>query len=176
MTTTTPPPAPPPPLEVGLTDQIDRLLGARIDPRVARALALVDDNAGVRVDADGVELRRVLRNQRVRWDDVDRVVLESRLDVGLAFATRFLPVRRVPVVGGLLVDAAEDAAGALTRRLLPDVRRRAGWVVATLHRSKLLRRDVEVDGAPALAALLAPAVADAVVAHAEARGITVERR
>lgn len=160
----------------GLTDPLDTLAGRVLGGRLLPVLEVVDANAGIRVDGVGVELRRVLRRERVRWEQVDRITLDSRLDVSLAFAVRFLPVRRVPLVGGLLVSATRTAVGEVTSRLAPGLRDRAGWVVATLHRPARLRRDVDVDGAPALAALLHADVAEVLVGFAAERGIPVERR
>ena len=160
----------------GLTDPLDPLADRVLGGRLVPLLELVDANAGIRVDGIGVELRRVLRRERVRWEHVDRITLDSRLDVGLAFAVRFLPVRRVPLVGGMLVSAAQGAVGTVTSRVAPGLRDSAGWVVATLHRPARLRRDVDVDGGPALAGLLHADVAEVLVAFAEERGIPVERR
>lgn len=155
----------------GLTDPLDPLIGRRFE----RFLELVDRRAGVRIDDTGITVRGLLRTKHTSWQRVARIELDNRLDVVLAAATRFLPVRRVPVVGGMLTDGVRAAAGAATRRLLPGTRERLGWVVATVHRDGLLHRDIEVDGGAWLTAVLNPALNEAVQAHASMRHIPIER-
>ena len=155
----------------GVTDVLDPLLGTRL----ARARALVDKNAGIRVDDHGVHLRRVLRTQSIRWEHVQRVVLENRLDHGLAYATRLLPVRRVPLLGDVVRDGTAWAVEQATKRLVPGVRERAGWVVATFEQAGLLHRDVDVGSGASLTALLHRSVSETVEWHATARGIPVVR-
>ncbi len=156
----------------GLTDPLDRLLGARLAPLLER----VDRHAGVCVDDAGVTVRGLFRTQHTSWESVDRIELDNRLDVLLAAVTRFLPIRRVPWIGGLLTDATQAAAAAATRRVAPNARRRAGWVVATLHRDGLLDRDVDIDGGAWLTAVLNPSLSKAVQSHAAMRHIPIERR
>ena len=160
-----------PAADVGVTDRLDPLLGDRLRP----LLDLVDDRAGIRVDDTGITVRGLLRTRHTSWSRVERIELDNRLDVVLAAATRFLPVRRVPVVGGLLPDGVRTVSAEATRRLLPDQRRRAGWVVATIHRSGLVHRDMDVDGGAWLTAVLHPRLTEAIESHAEMRHITVER-
>jgi hypothetical protein len=155
----------------GLTDPLDALLGDRLSP----VLQLVDRRAGVRVDDSGITVRGLLRTHHTSWDRVERIELDNRLDVLLAAATRFLPVRRLPVVGGLLTDGVRSAASAATRRLVPGTRQRLGWVVATIHRDGLLHRDIDVDGGAWLTAVLSPSLNEAVQAHAAMRHIPVDR-
>lgn len=155
----------------GVTDPLDELLGDRLQ----RVLDLVDRRAGVRVDDSGITVRRLLRTHHTSWRRVERIELDSRLDVLLAAATRFLPLRRVPVVGGLLTDGVRAATGAATRRLAPGTRQRLGWVVATVHRKGVLHRDIDVDGGAWLTAVLSPSLNEAVQAHAAMRHIPVER-
>lgn len=155
----------------GLTDPLDPWLGSRFEG----LLEHVDRRAGVRVDDTGITVRGLLRTHHTSWDRVERIELDNRLDVLLAASTRFLPVRRVPVVGGLLTDAVRTAASATTRRLAPATRQRLGWVVATIHREGLLHRDIAFDGGAWLTAVLSPAVNEAVQSHAAMRHIPIER-
>lgn len=156
----------------GLTDPLDPLLGDRL----GRLFELVDRRAGVRVDDTGVTVRGLVRTHHTSWDRVERIELDNRLDVLIAAATRFLPVRRVPVVGGLLTDAVRGAAAGATRRVAPATRQRLGWVVATIHRDGMLHRDIDVDGGAFLTAVLNPSVSEAIQAHASMRHIPIERR
>lgn len=156
----------------GLTDPLDPLLGQRF----GHWLDLVDARAGVRVDDGGVHVRGLVRTRHLPWDEISRIHLDNRLDVAVAAATRFLPVRRIPVVGGVLTDAVRDASAQVTRRVVPGARDRAGWTVATIERDSLLRGDVEVDGGAWLTALLHPSLTEAVTSHAAMRHIRVERR
>lgn len=156
----------------GLTDPLDPLLGRRLGP----LLDAIDERAGVRVDDTGIHVRRVLRTHTAAWDAIDAIVLDNRLDVALAAATRVLPVRRVPVLGGVLTDAVQGVASTITARTVPSLRARAGWTVATVSRRGVLAGDVDVEGGAWLTALLHPTVTEAVVAHAAMRHIEVERR
>lgn len=156
----------------GLTDRLDPLLGERFGPWLAR----VDARAGVRVDDRGIHVRQLIRTQHVPWEKIDGIVLDNRLDVVLAAATRFLPVRRVPVVGGVLTDAVRSASATVTRTVVPGARDRAGWTVATVQREGMLHGDVDVEGGAWLTALLHPSVTEAVTAHAAMRHIPLERR
>lgn len=156
----------------GLTDRLDPVLGSRFGPWLDR----IDERAGVRVDDRGVHVRRVLRTHHAPWDQVGSITLDNRLDVVLAAFTRFLPVRRVPVVGGLLTGAVRDVSATLTRSLAPGARDRAGWTVATVRREGLLRGDVDLDGTAWLTALLHPSLTEAITAHAAMRHIPVEHR
>ena len=155
----------------GLTDPLDPWLGGRFEG----LLELVDRRAGVRVDDTGITVRGLVRTHHTSWDRVERIELDNRLDVLLAAATRFLPVRRVPVVGGLMTDAVQAAAAATTRRFAPTTRQRLGWVVATVHRQGALHRDIDVDGGAWLTAVLSPSLNEAVRAHAEMRHIPIDR-
>jgi tRNA A-37 threonylcarbamoyl transferase component Bud32 len=154
----------------GLTDRLDPLLGDRL----AQLRDLVDARAGVRVDDTGITVRGLLRAKHTSWERIERIELDNRLDVVLAAGTRFLPVRRLPVVGGLLTDVVTDAASAVTRRVAPRQRERLGWVVARIHRDGLLHRDIEVDGGAWLTAVLDGSVAEAIRSHAEMRHIPIE--
>lgn len=156
----------------GLTDPLDPWLGDRFE----RLLELVDRRAGVRVDDTGITVRGLLRTRHTSWDRIERIELDSRLDVLLAAATRLLPVRRVPLVGGLLTDGVRTAAAAATRRLAPATRQRLGWVVATVHRAGVLHRDIDVDGGAWLTSVLNPSLNEALQAQAAMRHIPVERR
>lgn len=155
----------------GLTDPLDPWLGNRFEA----LLEQVDRRAGVRVDDSGITVRGLVRTRHTSWDRVERIELDNRLDVLLAAATRFLPVRRVPVIGGLLTDGVRAAAAATTRRLAPATRQRLGWMVATVHRQGALHRDIDVDGGAWLTAVLNPSVSEAVQAHAAMRHIPIER-
>lgn len=155
----------------GVTDPLDGLLGGRL----GGLRDLVDERAGVRVDDTGITVRGLLRTRHTSWDRVERIELDNRLDVLLAAVTRFLPVRRVPLVGGLLTDAARAASTGATRRLVPGQRRRAGWVVARIHRRGLLHRDIEVAGGAWLTTVLNPSVSESVQAHAAMRHVPLER-
>jgi hypothetical protein len=155
----------------GLTDPLDPYLGERL----GHLLALVDQRAGVRVDDSGITVRGLLRTYHTSWAGIERITLDNRLDVLLAAATRLVPVRRVPWLGGLLTDAVQAATAGVTRRVAPEVRERAGWVVATVHRDGVLHRDIAVDGGAWLTAVLSPAVSDAVQSHAAMRHIPVAR-
>lgn len=154
----------------GLTDRLDVVLGDRL----AGVRDLVDARAGVRVDDSGITVRGLLRAKHTSWDRVERIEFDNRLDVVLAAGTRFLPIRRLPVVGGMLTDLVTDAASAVTRRVAPRQRDRAGWVVATIHRDGLLHRDIEVDGGAWLTAVLHGSVAEAIRSHAEMRHIPID--
>lgn len=156
----------------GVTDRLDPYLGARLEGLRDR----IDDRLGVRIDDTGITVRRLLGTRHSSWDRVERVTLDNRLDVVLAAATRLLPVRRVPFVGGLLTDAVRGAASRVTRRLLPDLRDQAGWVVASVHREGALRPDIDVEGGAWLTVLLHPALSEAVQSHAAMRHIPIERR
>ena len=156
----------------GLTDPLDPWLGDHLDG----LLELVDRRAGVRVDDTGITVRGLVRTRHTSWDRVERIELDNRLDVLLAAATRFLPVRRVPVIGGMLTDGVRSAAAAATRRLAPATRQRLGWVVATVHLEGVLHRDIEVAGGAWLTAVLNPSLSDAVQAHAAMRHIPIDRR
>lgn len=160
-----------PDVDRGLTHPLHELLPRTLRPLLDR----IDDRAGVAVDDRGVEVRSVVRTRTVPWGEITAIHLESRLDVALAAATRFLPVRRVPLVGGLLTDAVRTVSAAVTRRVASDRRRASGWVMATLERDGLLRPDVDVDGVAFLTALFSDELADALVAHATARDIPVHR-
>ena len=155
----------------GLTDPLDPWLGDRLDG----LFELVDRRAGVRVDDTGITVRGLVRTRHTSWERVERIELDNRLDVLLAAATRFLPVRRVPVVGGMLSDGVRSAAAAATRRLAPATRQRLGWVVATVHRSGALHRDIDVGGGAWLTAVLNPSLSEAVQSHAAMRHIPVVR-
>ena len=155
----------------GLTDPLDPLVGDRLRP----LLELVDDRAGVCVDDTGITVRSLVRTRHVDWDRVERIELDNRLDAVVAALTRLVPVRRVPVVGGLVTDAVQGMAAAATRRLLPARRASAGWVVATIHQRGLLRGDVEVDGGAWWTAVLHPTLTEAVESHAAMRHIPIER-
>lgn len=80
----------------GLTDPLDPWLGDRF----AGLLELVDRRAGVRVDDTGITVRGLVRTHHTSWDRVERIALDNRLDVLLAAATRFLPVRGCRSSGG----------------------------------------------------------------------------
>lgn len=155
----------------GLTDPLDPWLGDRFE----RLLAQVDRRAGVRVDDSGITVRGLVRVRHTSWDRVERIELDNRLDVLLTAATRFLPARRVPVLGGLLTDGVRAAAAAATRRLVPTTRQRLGWVVATVHRQGTLHRDIDVDGGAWLTAVLNPSLSEAIQAHAAMRHIPIGR-
>lgn len=155
----------------GLTDPVADLAPGWLQP----VLDAVDARAGMRVDDDGIHVRQLLRTRHVPWDEVTTVHLDSRLDAVLGAATRFVPVGRIPVVGGWLADTGEDVASAVTRRLAPGARDAAGWTVATIERAGLLQRDVDVEGGARLTALCRPGLADTVVSHARMRHIPVER-
>lgn len=156
----------------GVTDRLDPYLGTRLEALRDR----IDERFGVRVDDTGITVRRLLSTRHTSWDRVERVTLDNRLDVLLAAATRILPVRRVPLVGGLLTDTVRGAAAHVTRRFLPGVRDHAGWVVASVHREGALRPDIDVEGGAWLTALLHPALSEAVQSHAAMRHIPIERR
>lgn len=160
-----------PAADVGVTDRLDPLLGDRL----GRVLELVDERAGIRVDDTGITVRGLLRTRHTSWSRVERIELDNRLDVVVAAATRFLPVRRVPWVGGLLTDGVRAVSAEATRRLVPGQRQRAGWVVATIHRRGLLHGDMDVDGGAWLTAVLHPRLTEAIESHAEMRHIPVER-
>lgn len=161
-----------PATDVGVTDPLDPLL----PDRLGCLLAAIDERAGVRVDDTGITVRGLVRARHTSWDRVERIELDNRLDVVVAALTRFLPVRRVPLVGGLLTDGVRALSAQTTRRLLPGQRRRAGWVVATVHRRGMLRRDLEVDGGAWLTAVLHPRLTAAMESHAAMRHIPVQRR
>ena len=161
-----------PTTDVGITDPLDPLVGDRL----GCVLEAVDRRAGVRVDDDGITVRGLVRTRQIAWDRIERIELDNRVDVVLGSLTRFLPVRRVPVIGGLLTDGVRAFSAAATRRLVPDQRRRAGWVVATIHRRGLLRGDVEVDGGAWLTAVLHPRLTEAIESHAAMRHVPLERR
>lgn len=129
----------------------------------------------MRVDDAGITVRSLLRTRHITWDRIERVELDNRLDAIVASLTGVLPVRRVPVVGGLLTDGAQWLSGAVTRRLLPGRRSESGWVVATIHRRGVLRGDVEVDGGAWWTAVLHPTLTEAIESHAAMRHIPVER-
>ncbi len=155
----------------GLTDPLDPLLGQRL----RTLLAEVDKRAGVRVDDTGITVRGLLRSQHTSWERVERIQLDNRLDVLVTAATRFLPVRRIPFVGGLVTGVVQDLTSTITSRLVPRTRDRAGWVVATVHREGLVHRDIDVDGGAWLTAVLNPSLSEAVQSHAAMRHIPVER-
>lgn len=155
----------------GLTDPLDPFLGAQLGHLLER----VDRRAGVRVDDSGITVRGLLRTHHTSWAGIDRITLDNRLDVLLAAATRLLPIRRVPWLGGMLTGVVQAATSGVTRRVAPGVRERAGWVVATIHRRGLLYRDIDVDGGAWLTSVLSPAVSEAVQSHAAMRHIPVER-
>ena len=161
-----------PATDVGVTDPLDRLLGDRLGP----LLDAVDERAGVRVDDTGITVRSLLRARHSSWERIERIELDNRLDVVLAALTRFLPVRRVPVVGGLLTDGVRSLSATATQQLLPDQREQAGWVVATIHRRGVLHGDVEVGGGAWLTAVLNPRLTAAIESHAAMRHIPLTRR
>lgn len=156
----------------GITDPLDPYLGERL----GHLLQLVDRRAGVRVDDTGITVRGLLRTHHTSWARIDRITLDNRLDVLLVAATRLLPVRRVPWLGGMLTGVVRAATAGVTRRVAPEVRERAGWVVATIQRDGLLHRDIDLEGGAWLTAVLSPDVSAAVQAHAAMRHIPVERR
>jgi hypothetical protein len=155
----------------GLTDPVEPVAPRWLQPLLDR----VDDRAGLRVDDEGIEVRRLLRSRRIRWAQVESVRLDSRLDAVLAAALRFVPVGRVPLIGGWLVETGEQVVAAATRRLAPGLRDAAGWTVATIERTGVLRPDADVDGGAHLTALCHPGLAETVVAQASMRHIPVER-
>lgn len=160
-----------PAADLGVTDPLDPLLGARL----GRLLDAVDERAGIRVDDTGITVRGLLRTRHTSWARIERIELDNRLDVAVAALTRFLPVRRVPVVGGLLTDGVRSLSAEATRRLVPKRRARAGWVVATIHQQGMLRRDVEIDGGAWLTAVLHPRLTEAIESHAAMRHIPLDR-
>ena len=160
-----------PTTDVGVTDPLDPLLGARL----GHVLDAVDDRAGIRVDDTGITVRGLLRTRHTSWERIERIELDNRLDVVVGALTRFLPLRRVPVLGGLLTDGVRSLSAEATRRLVPGRRHRAGWVVATIHQRGVLRRDVEVDGGAWLTAVLHPRLTEAIESHAAMRHVPVER-
>ncbi len=161
-----------PTTDLGLTDPLDPLLG----PRLGHLLDAVDERAGIRVDDTGITVRAPLRTRHSSWERIERIELDNRLDVVVGALTRFLPLRRVPLLGGLLTDGIRSLSARVTRRLVPRRRRRAGWVVATIHQRGVLRRDVEVDGGAWLTAVLQPQLTDAIESHARMRHIPVDHR
>lgn len=158
------------PVDVGLTDVLDPVLGDRL----RGALNRIDARAGARVDHDGVHVRRLLRTVHVPWDRVDRIRLDSRLDLLLTFAVGLLPVTRLPVVGAAIESAADRAVEQLARHLAPDLRDRAGWAVATIEQ-QTWRRDVDFQRTARAVVLLYPAVTHRLVEEADSRGIPVIR-
>lgn len=156
----------------GLTDPLEPWLGERL----GHLLRLVDRRAGVRVDDTGITVRGLLRTRHTSWAGIERITLDNRLDVLLASATRVLPVRRIPGVGGMLTELVRAGATGVTRRIAPEVRERAGWVVASIHREGRLRSDIDVDGGAWVTAVLNPSLSEAVRSHAAMRHIPVEQR
>ena len=154
----------------GLTDPLDDVVPAALRP----VLDAVDGRAGIAVDDDGIELRQALRTRRIPWDHVSTIHLDSRLDVVLGAGARFVPLRRVPLIGGLLVDGLQRLASVVTRRVAPGVRDQSGWAIVTIERSGL-RLDVDVEGGPFLAGLFSPELVDAIESHARMRHIPIER-
>ncbi len=161
-----------PAADLGVTDPLDRVLGGRL----GHVLDAIDERAGIRVDDTGITVRGLLRSRHSSWERIERIELDNRLDVAVGALTRFLPVRRLPVVGGLLTDGVRALSAEATRRLVPDQRGRAGWVVATIHQRGVLRSDVEVDGGAWLTAVLHPRLTEAIESHAAMRHIPLDRR
>ncbi len=158
------------PVDAGLTDVLDPVLGDRIGP----VLAAIDARAGARVDGEGIHVRQLLRTVHVPWDRVTRIRLDSRLDLALTFVVGLLPVTRLPVVGSAIEAAADRATEELTRRLLPGLRGRIGWAVATIEQ-RTWRPDVDFQRASRAIALLYPTVTHRMVEEARSRGIPVIR-
>lgn len=158
------------PVDVGLTDALDPILGDRLGP----ALERIDARAGARLDDDGVHVRRLLRTTHVPWERISSIRLDSRLDLVLSFGVGLLPVTRLPVIGPVIETAADRAVDQLTHRLVPGLRARAGWAVATVEQ-QTWRRDVEFHRAARVVVLLYPAVTHRLVEEANSRGIPVIR-
>lgn len=158
------------PVDRGLTDVLDPLLGARF----GSVLDAIDRQVGARIDEEGITVRRVLRSARVPWSRVTAVRLDSRFDLGLTFLVGLLPVTRAPVVGRVIEESADRVAEELGRRLVPALRSRAGWAVATIEQ-QTWRRDVTFERSSRVLALLYPALTHRLVAEATARGIPVIR-
>src|SRR5690606_33052585 len=140
-------------VDVGLTDALDPILGNRLGPLLDR----IDARAGARVDETGIEVRRLLRTVHVPWDRVARVRLDSRLDLLLTLGVGLLPIARAPWLGPVVTGVTDRFADEVTRRLLPGVRRRVGWAVATIEQ-QTWRSDVTFRRTAGVVALLYPSV------------------
>lgn len=159
-----------PPVDAGLTDLLDPLLRNRI----GGVLDAIDARAGARVDHRGLHLRRLLRTVHVPWDRLTRVRLDSRLDLALTFAIGLLPITRAPIVGRVVESTADRVAEEVGRRLVPELRDRAGWAVAVVEQ-QTWRRDVAFERTARAVALLYPDVTERLVDEARARRIPVVR-
>ena len=157
-------------VDAGLTDVLDPWLGDRF----GALLETVDARAGARVDHRGVHVRRLLRTVHVPWDRVTRVQLDNRLDLALTLVVGALPVTRAPVIGAALATAADRVAEEVARRLVPSLRERAGWAVATVEQ-QTWRRDVDFQRTSRVVALLYPEVTRRLVEESQSRGIPVIR-
>lgn len=158
------------PFDAGLTDVLDPMVGERLGP----VLAAIDARAGARVDGDGVHVRQLLRTVHVPWERVTLIRLDSRLDLALTFVVGLLPVTRLPIVGSAIEAVADRATEELTRRLLPGLRGRIGWAVATVEQ-QTWRPDVDFQRTSRAIALLYPTVTHRLVEEARSRGIPVIR-
>lgn len=157
-------------VDVGVTSVLDPLIGEG-GPLVRR---LLDARAGLRVDDAGVAVRRPLRTRRLSWEQIDRVELDNRLDRLVGLGTQLLPAGRLPVVGDVVVRTVRSTVGAATRAVVPGLRDRAGWVLATfVHGGD---EELAVGGVAGVTALLSPRLTEVVERQAAAHDVPVERR
>lgn len=166
--------------EFGLTDALDPWI-AKVTDRtgvdgLAKALAVIDRKASIRVTGDAIELRGVLRTRRLSLDHVRGLEIETPLSV-LGRVVPFWQGLLWLVPGARLGKAVRLAANVAPRFMsdpepveVDDLDRP---VIATIRR---VGPNVRLRGAAALVALVHPRLTQRLLEEAERRSLPVHAR